>query len=315
MRLEVKWQNGWAWAHGTGPDGRRIRKSLKTRDPGQAEEARAALENRLWKASLYGVDEVLTFDQCALQYAEDGGDTRFLVKVARILSGQRLKDITPKMIRDAAKRAYPNASNATRNRQGITPARAVINYGHEQGWCAYIRVKGFPVKAPKRKAVDREYLDTLRPHLPPNLFALLLFLHTTGRRVGEAVALESHQVAGNTVHIPITKNGDPAVAHLTPEVAILMRSLEPIGGRVFGYKDRRSVYGTLKRACKRAGVEYLGTHQVGRHSFATALSEGGWSSTAIAESGGWKSVRLVDDTYIHPTDLGDKVVKFFSGKK
>ena len=63
MRLRVIWKNGWAHLDGTGPDGRRIRRALKTRDPKRAEEARAHEETRLWKVGLYGAESVVTFDE------------------------------------------------------------------------------------------------------------------------------------------------------------------------------------------------------------------------------------------------------------
>lgn len=270
----------------------------------------------MWKVGLYGAGEVVTFDECAVAYAEDGGDARFLVKIAQELSGMRLKDITPRDIRAAARRAYPDASNATINRQGITPAKAVINYGHAQGWCAPIKVEGLPVKRTKRKAVDRDYIDALRPHLPARTYALMLFLFQTGRRIGDAIDMRPDWIDMETmrVFIPDTKNGEPATVVLTAEVAELIADLKPRHGRVFGYVHRSSVYNTLRRACKKAGVEYLGTHQPGRHSFATSLSEAGWGSKAIAEAGGWKSTRLVAETYEHPVDAQEKAARHF-GKK
>jgi integrase len=316
MRLTIKWVNGWASLHGTGPDGKRVRRALKTRDPRQAEEARAALEARLWKVGLYGVEHVITFEECALSYVEDGGEARFIVPVSQALAGRRLKDITPKDIRDAAKALYPVAGNATLNRQAITPARAVINYGHEQGWCAMIRVKAFPVTKAKKQAVTRAYLDTIRPHLPPALYALMMFLHTTGRRVGDALGLSVADVdlARMRVVIDRTKNGEPAFAILTAEVAQLLVGIMPDDGPVFPYAARSSLYSTLRRACAKAGLPYLGTHQVGRHSYATTLSNAGWGTKAIAEAGGWKSVRLVAETYEHPTQPAERAALVL-GKK
>lgn len=314
MRLQTKWSNGWAYAHGTGPDGRRIRRALKTQDPRRAEEIRAALEAKIWRASLYGPDAVLTFEECAEHYVQDGGELRYIIPITTQLSGTLLRDVTPKMIRDAARRAYPNAANATVNRQAITPARAVINYGHAQGWCAPIKVRGFPVEKPKRVAVDRDYIDAIRPHLPARAFALILFLHQTGRRVSEALAMVPGQIDGDRVHIPKTKNGAEAWAYLTPELQELIEDLKPRHGKVFGYVDRSSLYPTLRRAAKKAGVPYVGTHQLGRHSFATALSEAGWGAKAIADAGGWKTTRMVSETYEHPVNIQAKAARLF-GKK
>lgn len=253
----------------------------------------------------------MTFEECALHYAEDGGETRYLVKVTTQLSGMRLKDVTPKIVRDAARRAYPDASNATINRQAITPAGAVINYGHAQGWCAPIKVKRFPVEKPSRKAVGRAYIDAIKPHLPERAFAIMLFVHQTGRRISEALSLTPDQVSDGRAYIPKTKNGAEAWAYLTPELEALIDGIEPRHGLVFGYIDRSSLYPTLRRACKKAGVEYLGTHQVGRHSFATSLSKAGWGAKAIAEAGGWKTTRMVAETYEHPEDTQAKAARHF----
>lgn len=306
MRLQIKWINGWAYVHGTGPDGKRIRRTLETQDPDRAEEARAHLEARLWKVKHYGAEAVVTFDEAALAYVQDGGEARFIVPMATQLQGKVLREITPKMIRDAARRAYPTAKNATVNRQGIGPARAVMNYGHEQGWCAPIRVEGFKVDQVTKKAVGHAYLDALRPHLPEALYALMMFLQFTGRRVGEALALTPDQIKGARAYFPNTKNGEDAFAVMPPVVADLVAALTPVDGKVFGYAARSSLYATLRRAAKKAGVEYLGTHQIGRHSFATALHEAGWNSKQIADAGGWKTVSLVDKTYVHNTETQTK---------
>lgn len=316
MRLAIKWVDGWAQLHGTGPDGKRIRRALKTRDPRQAEEARAAIEARLFKEGLYGVDHVMTFEECALAYVQDGGEARFIVAISTALAGRKLKQITPKDVRDAARAAYPNASAATLNRQAITPARAVINYGHAQGWCAAIKVRSFAVEKPKRQAVGRPYLDTLRPHLPQPMFALMLFLFTTGRRIGDALALDVTDIDLQRMRATIgrTKNGDPAIAVLTAEVAALLTEVMPKAGKVFPYAARSSIYPTLRRACKKAGIEYLATHQPGRHSYATTLDNAGFSPKEIADAAGWKSVRLVSETYTHPEAPAERAAKLF-GKK
>lgn len=316
MRLQIKWRKGWAYACGAGPDGRRVRRALGTRDPVRAEEARSALEARLWRLGLYGAEAVLTFAEAALAYAQDGGETRFLVPMTRQLGDLRLPAVTPHAIRAAARAAYPDAAAATLNRQGITPARAVMNYAAAQGWCAPIRVRAFPARSPARRAVDRSYLDALQPHLPARAFALMLFLHQTGRRVGDAVALQPGDIDLRTMtaHIRAPKNGRPVTVHLTAELAATIAQIAPRGGRVFGYASRQSLYGVLRRACDKAGLPYLGTHQPGRHSFATSLSAAGWNPRAIADAGGWQSVRLVSEVYDHPTDAAARAAQHFGTK-
>lgn len=314
MRLTIKWVGGWAHVHGTGPDGQRIRRALKTQDAKRAEEARAHLEGRLWKASHYGPEAVVTFAEAAVAYAENNGELRFLDRMVVQLGDKLLREITPRAIAEAARRAYPAAAPATVNRQGITPARAVMNYGHSQGWCAPIRVDGLPVPPAKKVAVDQGYLDALKPHIPHRAYALLTFLHYTGRRVGDAIALTPDRLAGDRAFFPTTKNGEAAVAVMPPQVAKLVSGLEPRHGRVFGYVNRSSLYSTLRRACKKAGLPYIGTHQIGRHSFATALHGAGLDAKMIADAGGWKSPALVQKTYVHTTNAQQIAAGIF-GKK
>ena len=311
MRLRVKWINGWAYAHGTAPNGQRVRRALKTKDARRAEEARAALEARLWRVGLYGPEEVVTFEEAAVAYAEDGGDARFLVPITTHLGKSKLREITPKMVRDAARKAYPKASAATVNRQGITPAGAVINYGHQQGWCGAIRVKRLPVEKPVRESVGRDYLEALRPHLPARLFAMMLFLRQTGRRVSDAVHLAPEDRDGKRIRIGKTKNGEPITVQITSELAAMLDEMKPRHDRLFGYVHRSSVYSTLRRAAKKAGVPYLATHQPGRHSFATELHDAGWSDKSIADAGGWKTVRMVTETYQHPHEPAARAASFF----
>ena len=165
-------------------------------------------------------------------------------------------------------------------------------------------MKRFPVDKPKCEAVGIEYLAALEPHAPTNLFALILFLHTTGRRVGDAICLKLDDIDldNATAFIRKTKNGEAATVNLVPVLVDILKDLPTHNGHVFGYRDRRNLYDTLRRSCERAGIKYLGTHQVGRHSFATALEREGCNSKAIADAGGWKSARLVDETYIHTND-------------
>lgn len=308
MGLKVIWRSGFAHATGT-VQGRRIRQSLGTRDEAQAEEARAALEARVWRQGLYGDETVRTFEEAALSYLEAGGEGRFLTPLIVHFRGVLLSSIKPGHVREAGRKLYPKASPATQRRQAITPTVAVINHGHEKGWCGAMRVKDKrKAPKPKRRAVDRAYIDAIRERCltrkypNPHLAAMMLFFHQTGARMSDAIGLlpEDVDLEAGTATVHQTKNGEPREIALTSEIIADLRGLRPREGRVFGYANKRGVYRALQAICREAGVPYLGTHQPGRHSFATALDALGFTSAAIAEAGGWKSVRLVAETYTHP---------------
>lgn len=111
MGLAIKWRSGIAWANGT-VAGKRIRQSLRTRDATQAEEARAALEAKLWKQGLYGGEAVRTFEDAALSYMQAGGEGRFLAPLIAHFKGVRLSSIKPGHVKDAARKLYPKGAPA-----------------------------------------------------------------------------------------------------------------------------------------------------------------------------------------------------------
>ena len=115
-------ENGIWYAVGTF-DGKRIRRSLKTRDEQTAKEQCALYEARLWKRRPYGEEAVRTFEEAAASYLQQGGEGRFLAPVLKHFKGRPLAKIAPGDVREMAISFIPEASNATRNRQGDRPGQ------------------------------------------------------------------------------------------------------------------------------------------------------------------------------------------------
>jgi len=307
-------QRGSTWHAAGTVAGRRIRQSLGTGDRKTAEIAAAELERRIQLESIYGPGTQVSFEEAALAYMQAGGESRFLAPLLIHFRGVRLDSIKPGHVLDAAAKLYPKAKPATRKRQAICPAVAVINFGHQRGWCAPIRVKARSGPAPVRQAVDHDYiravrqaaLESWRPM--PHLATAVLFLHLTGCRVSEAIALKPGDVdlAAGRAQLHMTKNGEPRSIALPAPVAAEMAELPPRAGRALGYETAEGLRRSLKKCCARAGLPYLGTHQIGRHSFATHLGEMGWTAEAIADAGGWKSPGLVAKTYVHPERAAER---------
>lgn len=299
--------------------GERIRKSLGTRDRARAEELRAQLEARLWKRHTYGEEAVRTFEEAALSYMAQGGERAYLPALIKHFRGRNVGSIAAGDIREAAIELYPSAGPATRNRQGITPARAVINHAHSRKWCPPIRVKLFKVaRSRKSVPVDRAWLDAFMARADadglPHLSGIVLFMHQTGARVSEAVRLMGAQVnlSKRLALLERTKNGEPSVRHLTAELALRMGALGiEDAAPVFRYTDRCAVTRRMKEVCKRAGIEPRSSHAAGRHSFGTNAMKGGARVKAAMEAGGWKSARLFLETYVHDGEGGQDVASIF----
>ena len=305
--------------------GERIRKSLFTRDETTAQQLKAAFESKLWKRHQLGEEAVRTFEEAAVEYLEHGGkegaggDGRFMKPVLAHFKGRRVASITGAELRAMANTLYPGKSPATKNRQAIAPARAVIMYAHNLGWCGAIRVEQFKVpKSRKHKPASKAWLTAFiaecdrrkRPHLS----ALVLFMNQTGTRVSEAI-----RIVGKDVNLPNrlvmlgkTKTDEMVTRYLT---AALVARLAGLGLKdkepVFGYTDPKAVTRRMKKVAQDLGIEELGAHSAGRHSFATNAMAAGAKMKDAMDAGGWKSARLFMETYVHSHEAGRNVASIF----
>lgn len=299
--------------------GKRIRKSLGTRDESTATELKAAYEARLWQRHTYGEEAVRTFEEAAESYMTAGGEGRFLAPLILHFKGRTLGTIKPAELRAAAMAIYPNAGPSTRNRQAIVPARAVIMHGHDLGWCGALRVKQFDVpKSRKHVAVDRTWMDAFMAEadksLLPHLSALALFMHQTGARVSEAIRLTGDHVdlSRRVAILERTKTSEWSPRELTAELVARISGLRPKAGiRVFGYTDPKAVNRVAKRVAARAGIEQLSTHSFGRHSFGTNSLALTGDIKGTMDAGDWKSAKLFMETYVHSRDAARNIAAKF----
>jgi integrase len=316
--LKLDDRDGIWYAIGT-VAGKRIRKSLGTREKGTAEELRAQYEARLWKRHTYGEEAVRTFEEAAMSYLQQGGEGRYLPPILKHFKGRAIGSIKPAEIRAAALALYPDHLPSTRNRQGIIPARAVVNHAHDLGWCGAIRVKQFEVaKSRKNKPVDRSWMDRFMAESDrsglPHLSACVLFMQQTGARVSEAINLtgEFVDLGERVALLEKTKTDEWSPRHLTAELVARMAALGLVKGRrVFGYTDRQAVNRRIKAVCARAGIEPRSSHAAGRHTFATTAIDGGAKIKDAMDAGGWKSAALFMQTYVHSSEAGQKVAGIF----
>lgn len=260
----------------------------------------------------------IMFSEAADSYVEHGGDSRYLPRIRDHFSGRPLVTIFPFDLKQMALTLYPKALNATRNRQAITPARAVILHGYERGWCNLIRIRKLREQPPKRKkpasvtwlhAFTRQCQKDGLPHLA----ALVLFMAQTAARVSEAIELRFSEVdfAHRRVTLLKTKTSTNSQRSLTDDLAFRMQALQvdrDPGARVFRYSSRYSVNERIKVVCGRAGISYKSSHACGRHSFATNAIDLGVDIRTAMEAGGWRSSSVFLETYVHPRRNAGRIV-------
>lgn len=314
--------------------GQSIEETTGTSDKGAAEAIRVKREKELLDQSVYGKKVFVTFAAAALDYLEHGGgERRFLTPLVDHFGVTLLREIEQHAIDVAAKKLYPKAGPATRNRQVYTPMAAILRHAARKGWCPVPTLER--PKQPKGKLrwmkpdEAERLIDACAPHLRP----LVVFMLYTGARASEAVWLDWRNVdlEKRQVTFPKTKNGEPRSVPLHPRVVGELRTSNRRTGAVFlthegvPYKrpnptdDADTSAGTrigsaFLGACKRAGLCWVATDLNGkpvvgrdkkpklktdvtphvcRHTWASWHYQANRDLTKLQELGGWKTLSMV----------------------
>lgn len=261
-----------------------------------------------------------TFTAASESYVAHGGEARYLPPLVRRFGPDDVTGITPLAVRAAAAELFPAASPATRNRQVITPARAVLYHAHELGWRMPARIRLFPTtKTRQTVPASRRWLETFVDQCDadglPHLAACVLLMNLTGARVSEAINLlgEHVDLRQRTALLVKTKTDRNSLRYLPDHLVERIRDLglQP-GQRVFRYTSRFSVNERIFAVCERAGLPYKSSHTVGRHAFATNALNAGVSVRVAMDAGGWRSSAIFLETYAHTVDAGRLVMDRFN---
>lgn len=282
--------------------GVRVRESTQTDDRKVAEKIRVQREHEIQNA-IYA-DRNKTISHAIIEYVENGGENKYLSKINETLGPVPLSEITQHLIDRAAREAYKGYkkgdsgqvrrySNATIKRQFYTPLASILHYAHDIGWMSYFRVKMPKVERPPPQWADRKWFEKFFKEATPELAAITTFLAGTGCRISETLSLKPQNVdlEEKWAYVRTTKNKEPRMVYLSDAVVEAIRPYIEKGEKtVFSsYKSRHNVNNDLARTCKRAGIEYLSSHKVGSHTFATNLAlYANMDSKALTETGRWK---------------------------
>ena len=272
------------------------------------------------RALFLDAGNVHTFRTAADSYIEHGGEARYLPPIIAHFGDMPIGEITPWDIKQMALALYPTQSGATRNRQALTPARAVLIHAYERGWCPLMRLTRFKQQAPRRKSpASPAWLQVFVRQCDQDglshLAALVLFMSTTGARVSEAVRLRWPEVDlnGRRVILLRTKTSTNSVRDLNDAVVTRLRQLARAPeDRVFSYLSRHSVNERIKAVCRRAGITYKSPHLCGRHSFATNALALDMDIKTAMEAGDWKSSSVFMETYVHVRNASRRVADAFN---
>lgn len=234
------------WITGT-IAGRRVRESAGTDDAGLAEEKRATLEARLYRVALHGEGPPkVTFAAAALSYLKyeprSAATKHRLGRIVRCLGpavtcaeiGQAALD------RVAEALVRPGSSPATRLREVITPARAILQHAAFRGWCAPPHFQPVPPAIARTDWLMPAQATALIGAAAEHLRPLITFLICTGARLSEAleldwadVSLEHRRVILRQTKGRIGRKRDRIVDNVPPRAIAALSALTHRSGKVF----------------------------------------------------------------------------------
>lgn len=307
MPLKLK-KRGKTWHYSGTVAGRRLRGSTGTADKARAERIAAEVFRQEDQRGADHPRSVLTFAKGSILYRAAGKlstkrQFKYLEKIEDYWKNTLVKDMTAGAIRQSAIDIYPNATAATRNRQVITPTRAVINHCAELELCPPIRVRKFKIDRKIKKPVLMEWLDQFTAHARPVIAALATFMFATACRISEARRVEWRDIdfANRTILIRESKARKERQSNMPQRLLVLLAGL-PRDDKPFPGGET-----TLRRwwdeAIEKAAAEdpdfvRLTFHSC-RHGFATKMLRDGVDPKTAASLGGWDSITLFMETYAH----------------
>lgn len=187
----------------------------------------------------------------------------------------------------------------------ITPMRAIVNHAADAKRMQKISVTRFKEERKARPAGNKEWLAAFSKAAKkldmPETAAIARFLFETAARVSEACRLTWDEVnlQEGWAYLSKTKT-QPRKVFLTRAMVIDLaniRSLHPT--LVFAAANRSTVKKRVDKVITKAGLPRLTSHEFGRHGFATEMIvRNDVDIATTADHGGWKSRRLLMDTYV-----------------
>jgi integrase len=301
----------WHYRGTVGPPSARERLRGSTGTANKADAAREAsiIEERYWKGHHNGPGAIVTFDQACTMYLASGRSETFLVPIRKYFKDTPIKDVSATKIRTMTVELFGHVSNNSKNRMGIAPAQAVINFCAESELCPPIKVKKFKAEPKEKEPATLEWVQGFMAHAKPHLGAYALFMFLTGCRPSEALGVDRDRdldLQKATVIIRQTKTVRDATvesrdrtAHLPPMLVAALANLPAVPNRpLFVYETFGALIQTWDSVIKAAKITRLTPHCC-RHGFATELLRRGVDVHTVAWLGGWASAAQVLATYGH----------------
>jgi integrase len=316
-----------------------VRESTRTNDWGQAKVILAKKLKDIFDGHIAGPQPATThFIEAVEKYLAAGGEQRFMQPLIDNIGRVPLAKINQVFVDDLAPKLYPTSQPASLNRMVYTPIIAVLTRAAKSGLCSKPTIERPEKGEPRDRWVTKEEAERLIGEAAPHLRPLVIFLFSTGARMGEALYLDwknidlvNRQV--NFVHAP--KQGSrtktkrsravPLGSRVLGELLIL-RQQHGGQGAVFRKHDgapysrtqaHRGGGGQIDSAfdgmCRRAGIEDFNPHDC-RHTWATWFYKEHRDLQLLQRLGGWASLEHVQRyAHLNVENLADSIEQALAG--
>lgn len=191
-------------------------------------------------------------------------------------------------------------ANASKNRDVITPAAAVLHYAARNHWCGWLRVEHLPEPQPETRRPAAGVGEALLVNTTGLEHLLILLWFRQGWRIGESLTLRAEKIrlAERECDLWIPKIQKWKTIELHEDVFFALANIGlPGEGTVFPW-TRWQVYRWLERLCDRLGVRF--TPHMARHEFGSQVRD----AKGLVEIGTWTSPASTG-RYVH----GDKAFR------
>lgn len=276
-------------------EGQKIEVSTGTDDYTTAKEFLRTFLDHLRKRK--NVKKVMSFEEAAQSYidhhAPSDYDEKCIMRMCEFIGDKPIMDIVQDDIFRVVRTIFTKQSASTKNRHGITPASAILNYAAENQWRSPIKIKRYDPPEPKTRYATPEQEAALLEACKDDDHATLLlyWLFLQGDRIGDVVKVtyEDLDLEKQVFYRYISKTNQRDPIPLDPEICELLNKRDVRKGKIFTWETTSGPYLFLKRLSKRLGFTF--TPHMGRHTIGKRLSDSGASLRVIMDKLGHRDAK------------------------
>jgi integrase len=285
--------------------GREFEVSAKTANEAAARKFARDFIQAIAENRLPGPGEALSFARAIELYIDyrdpSRADRLRLAKLAIVLGRRMVADLRQVDLVEAANIIAAEKAPATKNREVMRPAAAVLHYAATNRFCQWQRIALFREARPRTRAVSLDVASMLveaAPHGPRRLF--LLWSFRQGTRISDTLRVEwAHlDLPRQSVRMKIGKTDRWTDFPLHPELFEALAAIPETErhGRLFPWHQKTGVYRWLRPMTRRLSIVF--TPHMARHSLGTWLNESGAGlrtiMAALGHSDAKSSIRYQD---------------------